>query len=270
MKKIRIFSIYNNARLNNKKLFNFTELKTMIPTFKDEDGNSIDGDFISYYELFSDIFDKYIKYNHGSKIFSYYEEDFDSALNAFQDESAAFASKYILEYSSEFAKNMKKLKLINNPGYVKIQNLGEILKTDTLGPTELFREYDEDSTTNSYGAQSGSTTLGTRHSSNLEYNKAYDSGNLVNNAKSEQDSNSVTDTSSAAAHSDSVIRAGRTDAETTTETVNTYTTNAVTNQEILKNYSDYYDLLEKQPELRNIINSFLNQLIIEMGCSYEY
>lgn len=256
MTKTRIAAIYSQATTNSTPLFFSSTLTALLPAMYDESGNAIDNDFITYYLTNYQYFDKYVKYQHGKKLYSYDEEEFDSALLGFKDEAEAILSVNINKWASWFSELTTKNKLI----------LGnKIVRTEELGPTEktIETDYGQDLTTNQYGAQSGSSVVAARHSENQHQDNSYELETLATKSKDIADSNGYTDTSSSQAHTDTSTRNSRTDtvSETTTTTEN---------EIITTDNSRYYENMSNLPEFDNVIKRILNQVIIESGCCYEY
>ena len=157
MKKIRVSVLYNRAKQAETTLLFDQADSALIPEITDEDGNELDNDFVAAYIANSAIFDRYIRNQHGKKLYSMYDEDLED-LTPLQIWKAEIKEQLLInieEFAGEYAKAMQKYKM---------QIGADLRVVQTLGPTELTMEhgakhsedtFGEDHTTNDYGAQSG-------------------------------------------------------------------------------------------------------------------
>lgn len=236
MKRINIMGLYKQAKTAEPAeplMFN-KSLVSSLPEITDEAGNVIDCDFISYYVDNMALFDRYIKYKHGSKIYKYYDDEFETALAAWHDQIEAIMFANMEEFAGKYAMELIKNKIVLN---------NRIYKKDTLGEQIDHHEY---------GEKHSSATMGERNGESHSYNKAYDSAELTETAKGTSKSEEATDETTADAYEDVITKE---------ETINEY--------ETTDNHS-YYDKLRSIPAFDSIMKSILDKIIIESGVSYEY
>lgn len=252
MKRVYIKSLYNSAKTANVPLLFSNSLASKIPVYKDENGNNVDADFITYYVQNHDLFDRYIKYLHGSKIYSYDDEEFQTALPAFKDHIEALLFANIDEFAAMFAKETINHKFI----------LGnKIFKTDIMGEETGTKTYGADSTSYSYGAKHSEATSPQKKTTSNQYNRSYELEALEQVSKSEAISDMFIDKMDENAHSDSTLRSEHVDSFQNDQTINTY--------ETIDN-SRYYENMKNIPEFEDCMKRIINKLIIETGASYEY
>lgn len=252
MKRVYIKSLYNSAKTSNVPLLFDSTLSSKIPVYRDENGNSVDTDFITYYVQNHDLFDRYIKYMHGSKIYSYDDEEFQTALPAFKDHIEALLFANIDEFAGMFAKETINHKFV----------LGnKIFKTDTMGEESGTKTYGADSTSYTYGAKHSEATSPQKKTTSNQYNRSYELEALEHVSKSEAISDLFVDQMDEDGYTDSTLRSQRMDSFLNDETINTY--------ETIDN-SRYYENMKNIPEFEDCMKRIINKLIIETGASYEY
>lgn len=252
MKRVYIKSLYNSAKTSNVPLLFDNTLSSKIPVYKDENGNNVDADFITYYVQNHSLFDRYIKYMHGSKIYSYDEEEFQTALPAFKDHIEALLFANIDEFAGMFAKETINHKFI----------LGnKIFKTDTMGEETGRKTYGADVTTYNFGAKHAEAKSPQKKTTSNQYNRSYELEALEQVSKSEAISDLFVDEMDENARIDSTSRAQHIDSFQNDQTINTY--------ETIDN-SRYYENMNNIPEFEDCMKKIINKLIIETGASYEY
>lgn len=252
MKRVYIKSLYNSAKTSNVPLLFDTTLSSKIPVYKDENGSNVDADFITYYVQNHSLFDRYIKYMHGSKIYSYDEEEFQTALPAFKDHIEALLFANIDEFAGMFAKETINHKFV----------LGnKVFKTDTMGEETGSKTYGADSTSYTYGEKHSEATSPQKKTTSNQYNRSYELEALEQVSKSEAISDQFVDQMDENAHTDSTLRSQRIDSFQNDQTINTY--------ETIDN-SRYYENMNNIPEFEDCMKRIINKLIIETGASYEY
>lgn len=276
MKKIRVSVLYNRAKQENTTLLFDVADSALIPEITDEKGNTLDNDFVAAYLANSAIFDRYIRNQHGKKLYSMYDEDLED-LTPLQIWKAEIKEQLLInieEFAGEYAKAMQKYKM----------QIGADLKVvQTLGPTELKMEhgaqhsedtFGEDHTTNDYGAQSGSSTAAPRTQTTTLSDNTYEDGAvtpaLTPHEETVTSSIQVIDSSSANAYKDEVTRDLRTDEHDSDLYTDKNSTEEVVNTTDTYNDLDYYRNMAQYPEFMPIMKKIINKIIIGTGVSYDY
>ena len=272
MKKIRILGLYNKAKQAQTTLLFDAADVSLLPDIVDEDGNDLDCDFITYYMTNSVIFDRWVKNQHGRKIYSMFEEDLED-LTELQIWKAEIKEQLLInmeEFAGEFAKAMQKYKMQIGADLRVVQNLGatELSMYHDLQHNETT--YGEDHTTNDYGAQSGSSTAAPRTQTTVNSNKSYELGTMVDTEQSQTTSIQVIDSSSANAYKDEITRDLRTDEYDSDAYTDKNSTTAVENTTTTYNDLDYYRNMAQYPEFTAVMKRILNKIIIGTGASYDY
>ena len=268
--KIRILSIYNRAKTEAKPLLFTAALSSLIPKIYDEEGHEIDTDFVTYYLNNYNYYDKYIKYNHGKKLYYYDEEEFTSSLEAFQDEAASIMAIHAPAWASEFAANIKKNKLILDNIIEKTDTLGEVEEIRTMGAQHSETLFGEDETTASYGALSTTMQTGLRNATNQHSERVHEENTMEVISSDNSTNQPASDTSSTAAHSDTSIREARTDTTDTNSYVDNILKPETINTYVTKDNSGYFEKLNNIPEFSNLMRKIINTIIIETGARYDY
>lgn len=258
MKKIKISVLYNQAKQNNTTLIFDNSMVNLIPEMVDEDGNTIDNDFITYYLNNYALFDRWIRNQHGLKLYSMYDEDLEDSteLESFKNDIAGITIVNMQEFAGDFAKATIKYKM----------QLGadlQVITEDEISARHSEDTYGEDVTENSYGAQSGTSTAAPRQTTTVNSDKTYESGGIQQVEQSRTDTIQITDSSTAAAHKDTITRDLRTDEHDSNSYKDTHTTTTY-------NDLDYYKNMAQFPEFEAVMKRILNKIIIETGVSYEY
>lgn len=270
MKRVYIKSLYNSAKTANVPLLFSNSLASKIPVYKDENGNNVDADFITYYVQNHDLFDRYIKYMHGSKIYSYDEEEFQTALPAFKDHIEALLFANIDEFAAMFAKETINHKFI----------LGnKIYKTDTLGEETGRKTYGQDTTTYNFGQDKTDYDYAAKHSeakspqkktTSNQYNRSYELEALEQVSKSEAISDLFVDEMDERARKDSITKAARIDSTVKAQKIDSFQNDQTINTYETIDNSRYYENMRNIPEFEDCMKRIINKLIIETGASYEY
>lgn len=272
MKKIKVSALYNKAKESNVTfLFNAAD-SDLIPEIKDENGSILDSDFVTYYISNSNTFDRYIRNQHGKKIYSIYEEDLEdlTELECWKAEVKEQLLVNIFEFAGEYAKAIQKFKMQIGADLKVVTNLGATEETSTYGARHSEDTYGEDVTTSDYGQQSGSSTQGQRASQSTNSNKTYESGTLETIERVNNTADAVTDTSSAAAHQDVVTRDLRSDEHDENSYIDKNESKAVTNTVTTYNDLDYYRNMAQYPIFESTMKKIIDKIIIGMGVKYEY
>lgn len=306
MKRIYLKALYNSAKTAQVPLLFNDSLKTMIPDYTDENGDPIDADFITYYYENYSLFDRYIRYTHGSKIYKYDDEEFQTALAAFKDHIEALMFANIDEFASMFAKETQAHKMMLGTKIFKTDTLGERTGSKTYGEDVTRNSYAQDKTTDVFGqdkttdvfGQDKTTdVIGAKHSeatspqkktTTNNYNRSYELEVLEQTSKSEAISDLFVDELDEDARTDTSTRDTRTDTSTRDSRTDTSTrdarTDTITRDEKIDSYQDdqtintyetidnsrYYENMKAIPEFEDCMKRIINKLIIESGCSYEY
>jgi hypothetical protein len=276
MKKIRVSVLYNRAKQANTTLLFDEADSALIPVITDEEGNTLDNDFVAAYLANSAIFDRYIRNQHGKKLYSMYDEDLEE-LTPLQIWKAEIKEQLLInieEFAGEYAKAMQKYKM---------QIGADLRVVQTLGPTELTMEhgakhsedtFGEDHTTNDYGAQGGSSTAAPRKQTTTLKDNTYEDGavtpNLTPHEETVTESIQVVDSSSANAYKDEVTRDLRTDEHDSDLFTDTNSTIEVVNSTDTYNDLDYYRNMAQYPEFMPIMKKIINKIIIGTGVTYDY
>ena len=276
MKKIRVSALYNRAKQAETTLLFDQADSALIPEITDEDGNALDNDFVAAYLANSAIFDRYIRNQHGKKLYSMYDEDLED-LTPLEIWKAEIKEQLLInmeEFAGEYAKAMQKYKM---------QIGADLRVVQTLGPTELTMEhgakhsedtFGEDHTTNDYGAQGGSSTAAPRKQTTTLNDNTYEDGavtpNLTPHEETVTESIQVIDSSSANAYKDEVTRDLRTDEHDSDLYTDTNSTIEVVNTTDTYNDLDYYRNMAQYPEFMPIMKKIINRIIIGTGVSYDY
>ena len=276
MKKIRVSALYNRAKQAETTLLFDQADSALIPEITDEDGNALDNDFVAAYLANSAIFDRYIRNQHGKKLYSMYDEDLED-LTPLEIWKAEIKEQLLInmeEFAGEYAKAMQKYKM---------QIGADLRVVQTLGPTELTMEhgakhsedtFGEDHTTNDYGAQGGSSTAAPRKQTTTLKDNTYEDGAvtpaLTPHEETVTESIQVIDSSSANAYKDEVTRDLRTDEHDSDLYTDTNSTIEVVNTTNTYNDLDYYRNMAQYPEFMPIMKKIINRIIIGTGVSYDY
>lgn len=270
MRRIYVKGLYNSAKTANTPLLFNDTLKNKIPEYLDEEGNAIDADFITYYVENHELFDRYIRYMHGSKIYRYDEEEFETALQAFKDNIEALLFANIDEFAGMFAKETINHKLI----------LGtKITKTDTLGEETGRKTYAQVITTNVYGQDKTTDVFGARHTeakspqkttTSHSYNRSYELENLEEVSKTEATSNLFVDEMDENARTDTSTRDAKTDTSTRGQHIDSFQNDQTINTYETADNSRYYENMKNIPEFEDCMKRIINKLIVESGCNYDY
>ena len=276
MKKIRVSALYNRAKQAETTLLFDQADSALIPEITDEDGNALDNDFVAAYLANSAIFDRYIRNQHGKKLYSMYDEDLED-LTPLEIWKAEIKEQLLInmeEFAGEYAKAMQKYKM---------QIGADLRVVQTLGPTELTMEhgakhsedtFGEDHTTNDYGAQGGSSTAAPRKQTTTLNDNTYEDGAvtpaLTPHEETVTESIQVIDSSSANAYKDEVTRDLRTDEHDSDLYTDTNSTIEVVNTTNTYNDLDYYKNMAQYPEFMPIMKKIINRIIIGTGVSYDY
>ena len=276
MKKIRVSALYNRAKQAETTLLFDQADSALIPEITDEDGNALDNDFVAAYLANSAIFDRYIRNQHGKKLYSMYDEDLED-LTPLEIWKAEIKEQLLInmeEFAGEYAKAMQKYKM---------QIGADLRVVQTLGPTELTMEhgakhsedtFGEDHTTNDYGAQGGSSTAAPRKQTTTLKDNTYEDGAvtpaLTPHEETVTESIQVIDSSSANAYKDEVTRDLRTDEHDSDLYTDTNSTIEVVNTTDTYNDLDYYRNMAQYPEFMPIMKKIINRIIIGTGVSYDY
>ena len=276
MKKIRVSALYNRAKQAETTLLFDQADSALIPEITDEDGNALDNDFVAAYLANSAIFDRYIRNQHGKKLYSMYDEDLED-LTPLEIWKAEIKEQLLInmeEFAGEYAKAMQKYKM---------QIGADLRVVQTLGPTELTMEhgakhsedtFGEDHTTNDYGAQGGSSTAAPRKQTTTLKDNTYEDGAvtpaLTPHEETVTESIQVIDSSSANAYKDEVTRDLRTDEHDSDLYTDTNSTIEVVNTTNTYNDLDYYKNMAQYPEFMPIMKKIINRIIIGTGVSYDY
>ena len=276
MKKIRVSALYNRAKQAETTLLFDQADSALIPEITDEDGNALDNDFVAAYLANSAIFDRYIRNQHGKKLYSMYDEDLED-LTPLEIWKAEIKEQLLInmeEFAGEYAKAMQKYKM---------QIGADLRVVQTLGPTELTMEhgakhsedtFGEDHTTNDYGAQGGSSTAAPRKQTTTLNDNTYEDGAvtpaLTPHEETVTESIQVIDSSSANAYKDEVTRDLRTDEHDSDLYTDTNSTIEVVNTTNTYNDLDYYRNMAQYPEFMPIMKKIINRIIIGTGVSYDY
>ena len=268
--KTRILSIYNKAKTENKPLLFDSESAALIPAIYDEEGEEIDTNFIAYYLANYAIFDRFVKYQHGKKYYSYITEDFESSLAAFKDEAQTILAVHAPAWASEFAANVKKNKIILTNNTTKTDILGESEEIRTMGARHSETLYGEDTTTANYGATSTTMATGEHNAENHKYETTYDSGTLTETTKDTTKNAAASDTSSSTAHEDSSTREARSDEHDEDQYIDNILRPETTNVSTVIDNAGYFEKLNNIPEFTNLMKKIINTIIVEMGCCYDY
>lgn len=272
MKKIKVSVLYNRAKQAETTLLFDESDSALIPEITDEQGNILDNDFVAAYIANSMIFDRYIRNQHGKKLYSMYDEDLEE-LTPLEIWKAEIKEQLLInmeEFAGEYVKAMQKYKM----------QIGADLKVEQkLGPTELTMEhgaqhsedtFGEDHTTNDYGVQTGSSTAAPRTQTTTLKDTTYEDGVLTPHEETVTESVQVVDSSRAEAHSDEVTRDLRTDEHDSNLYTDKNTTEEVTNTTTTYNDLDYYRNMAQYPEFMPIMKKIINKIIIGTGVTYDY
>lgn len=276
MKKIRVSVLYNRAKQANTTLLFDEADSTLIPEITDEQGNTLDNDFVAAYLANSAIFDRYIRNQHGKKLYSMYDEDLED-LTPLQIWKAEIKEQLLInieEFAGEYAKAMQKYKMQIGADLRVVQVLGETELTMEHGAKHSEDTFGEDHTTNDYGAQGGSSTAAPRKQTTTLKDNTYEDGavtpNLTPHEETVTESIQVVDSSSANAYKDEVTRDLRTDEHDSDLYTDKNSTEEVTNTTTTYNDLDYYRNMAQYPEFMPIMQKIINKIIIGTGVSYDY
>lgn len=276
MKKIRVSVLYNRAKQANTTLLFDQADSALIPEITDEEGNTLDNDFVAAYLANSVIFDRYIRNQHGKKLYSMYDEDLEdlTPLQIWKTEIKEQLLINMEEFAGEYAKAMQKYKMQIGADLRVVQELGATELTMEHGAQHSEETYGEDHTTNDYGAQSGSSTAAPRTQTTTLKDNTYEDGavtpNLTPHEETVTSSVQVIDSSSANAYKDEVTRDLRTDEHDSDLYTDKNSTKAVTNTTTTYNDLDYYRNMAQYPEFMPIMKKIINKIIIGTGVSYDY
>lgn len=268
--KIRILSIYNRAKVDNLPMLFSAGLSGIIPKMYDQEGNEIDTDFVAFYLQHYAIFDKYIKYNHGKKIYYYDSEEFDNALTAFKDEAAAIMSVHAPAWASEFAANVQKNKVILQNEINKMDTLGQVDEIRWMGAQHSETLYGEDETTATYGATETTMSTGTHKGKNEHSEKTFENNSMTVISKDEKTDDPAEDVSSSISHEDNSVREARTDETDSDAYVDRIEKPETVNEYLTVDNIGYLEKLKELPEFTNLMHKIINTIIIETGAKYDY
>ena len=270
MKRVYIKSLYNSAKTSNVPLLFDSTLSSKIPVYKDESGNNVDADFITYYVQNHALFDRYIKYMHGSKIYRYDEEEFQTALPAFKDHIEALLFANIDEFAGMFAKETINHKFILGNKIFKTDTLGEETGRKTFGQDSTTYNYGQDKTDYDYAAKHSEAKSPQKTTTSHSYNRSYELENLEEVSKTEATSNLFVDELDENARKDSITKAARIDSTVKAQKIDSFQNDQTINTYETIDNSRYYENMNNIPEFEDCIKRIINKLIIETGASYEY
>ena len=270
MKRVYIKSLYVSAHTAQTPLLFNASMASHIPEYIDENGDPIDADFITYYIQNYALFDRYIKYMHGSKIYKYDDEEFDAALAAFKDHIEALMFANIDEFAGMFAKETIEHKFILGNRIFKTDILGEETGRKTFGQEVTRNVYAQDKTTDVFGAKHSEAKSPQKKTTTNNYNRTYELENLEQTSKSEAISDLFVDELDEDARTDTSTRDARTDTSTKDQHIDSFQNDETTNTYETIDNSRYYENMKMIPEFEDCMKRIINKLIIESGCSYEY
>lgn len=230
-------------------------IKAYYPTIYDSEGQETTINFVDDYLLEHTLFDDYVKFQYGQRMYDCDEDTFTAIYNEWIDECNSIVAIHL----TSWAKLYHALSLTYNPIWNVDGTEKEIysseLTTNVFGSDKNTMVYGQDKTTNVTDTRSNETT---------DYSMAYDSNTEHESGRTQTTLDGGTDTATRDSHTDINTRDSRTD----TSNVGEHTITKIRGGNI--GITETTTLLNHEWEFRrkNFFQEVIETIIRETGVDY--